>query len=93
MTTPANAAGVFIYLVVMLIERGKVMEAWFLAEHARRRCDELRAQVMRDRLARIASHKARIGARQRIARMLVALGSILVEAGDRVLDDVAPAAN
>ena len=69
------------------------MEAWFIAEHARRRCDELRAQVMRDRLARIARHEARISARQRIARTLVALGSILVEAGDRVLDDAAPAAN
>ena len=68
------------------------MEAWFIAEHARRRCDELRAQSARDRLARIASHKARIGARQRIARVLVALGSILVEAGDRV-DNAAPAAH
>ena len=69
------------------------MEAWFIAEHARRHCDELRSQAMRDRLARIASHKARIGARQRIARALIALGSILVEAGDRVRNDAAPAAN
>lgn len=69
------------------------MEAWFIAEHAHRHCDELRAQAARDRLARSSSHKARIGARHRIARALRALGSMLVEAGDRVLDDAAPAAN
>ena len=69
------------------------MEAWFIAEHARRRCDELRAQAARQRLARIASPRSRAGARRLIARALVALGSILVKAGDRVLDGTASAAN
>jgi len=68
------------------------MEAWFIAEHARRRCDELRAQAMRDRLARSARAR-RPGAHRRFARALVALGSILVKAGDRVLDSTASAAN
>lgn len=67
------------------------MEAWFIAEHARRRCDELRAQAMRDRLARSARAR-RPGARRRFARALVALGSMFVAAGNRV-DDAAPAAN
>ena len=67
------------------------MEAWFIAEHARRRCDELRAQAMRDRLARSAQAR-RPGARRRFARALVALGSMFVAAGNRV-DDAAPAAN
>jgi len=69
------------------------MEAWFIAEHARRRCDELRAQSMRDRLARSAQSRSHVGARRRIARALVAVGSILVKAGDRVLGGAAPAAN
>ncbi|HEY7993794.1 MAG TPA: hypothetical protein VID24_06275 [Candidatus Eremiobacteraceae bacterium] len=67
------------------------MEAWFIAEHARRRCDELRAQAMRDRLARSARAR-RPGARRRFARALVAVGSMFVAAGNRV-DDAAPAAN
>ena len=69
------------------------MEAWFIAEHARRRCDELRAHAARQRLARLANAEARVGARRRIARALVAVGSILIEAGDRVRGDAAPAAN
>ena len=67
------------------------MDAWFIAEHARRRCDELRAQAMRDHLARSARAR-RPGARRRFARALVALGSMFVAAGNRV-DDAAPAAN
>ena len=69
------------------------MDAWSIAENARRRCDELRAQAVRDHLARISSHEARIGTRHRVAGALRALGSMLVEAGDRVLDGSAPAAN
>ena len=67
------------------------MEAWFIAEHARRRCDELRAQALRDRLAR-GGRARRPSARRRFARVLVALGSMFVAAGNRV-DDAAAAAN
>lgn len=69
------------------------MEAWSIAEHALRRCADLRAQAARDRLARLVGPRPRGEGRRRIARMLRAVGSMLVEAGDRVLDDATPAAN
>jgi len=66
------------------------MDAWLIAEHARRRCDELRAQAHADRMARSAV-AVRRNARRRIARALVALGSMVVAAGNRVLDEAQPA--
>ena len=61
------------------------MQAWLNLEYAHARGDELRAEAARMRLARTSERTARNGTRRRVARALVALGTIFVEAGNRVL--------
>jgi hypothetical protein len=65
------------------------MQAWLDLNYARARSDELIAAAARERLARIHVRRGRGFARQRIARTLLALGSLLVAAGNRMRGDLA----
>jgi hypothetical protein len=65
------------------------MQAWLDFNFARARCDELIAAAARERLVRFQRRRSGGFARQRIARTLLALGSLLVAAGNRMRGDLA----
>jgi hypothetical protein len=65
------------------------MQAWLIGEHARARIEELSAEARRYRLARGTEATGRVSLRRRVAYVLVAIGSSLADAGNRVLDDAA----
>jgi len=68
------------------------MQAWLEMEYIRARCEALRAEAARMRLARDPERAARAVPRERIARTLLAVGMLFVEAGNRVRGN-APIAN
>lgn len=65
------------------------MQAWIDIEVARARCEAFRAEAARNRLARGSRRASRGGARRRLARTLLALGSLFVDAGHRLDGNVA----
>ena len=63
------------------------MHVWYIEDHARQRCSELRSEAERCRLVRTGRRAERAGLRRRVASGLFAVGSLFVAAAARVSGD------